>query len=102
MTTIVQYRPFIEKKKELKAQYNRSSALLVDKLESRACLSTILSYTCAYEDAQILARRLCRKGTDFVKDDKTNYLQQLCIPRDMLKKQDELNNHASRFKAVRH
>ena len=70
-----------------KAQYDPRSAILVDGMESRACLSTILSYTCSYEDAQALARRLCKKGAEFVEKDESDLLKTLCVPKDKIKKQ---------------
>ena len=57
-----------------KAQYDSRTALLVDGIESRTCLSTILSYTCAFEDAEILCRRLCKKGSVFVDKDEGKML----------------------------
>ena len=56
------------------------TAILVDGMESRACLSTILSYTCCYEDAKTLARRLCKKGAEFVEKDESDLLETLCVP----------------------
>ena len=68
-----------------KAQRDTRAAILVDGLESRACLSTILAYTCSLEDAKILAKRLCKKGSDFIEKDE-GYLESLCVPRDKIKK----------------
>ena len=65
-----------------KAQYDARTAILVDGMESRVCLSTILSYTCSYEDAQSLARRLCKKGSEFVEKDESEHLKTLCVPKD--------------------
>ena len=70
-----------------KAQYDVRTAILIDGMESRACLSTILSYTCSYEDAKILSRRLCKKGTEFVEKDEGDLLKNLCVPKDKIKKQ---------------
>ena len=69
-----------------KAQYDPRTAILVDGLESRTCLSTILSYTCSYEDAKILAIRLCKKGTAFVQKDEGDLLKNLCVLKENLKK----------------
>ena len=63
-----------------KAQYDTRAAILVDSLESRACLSTILAYTCHQEDAEILIRRLCKKGEIFLERD-SGVLKSLCVPR---------------------
>ena len=63
------------------------TAILVDGMESRSCLSTILSYTCCYEDAQSLARRLCKKGAEFIEKDESSLLKTLCVPKDKLEKQ---------------
>ena len=69
-----------------KAQYDVRTAILVDGMESRACLSSILSYTCSYEEAESLARRLCKKGSQFVEKDEGGLLKSLCVPQDQIKK----------------
>ena len=84
------------------AQYDIRSALLVDGLESRACLSTILSYLCSYEGAQCLVIRLCRKGADFLNHDKVGYLKQLCVPEEKIKgKSDGKQKTNTQQKVVR-
>lgn len=52
-----------------KAQYDRRPARLVDGLESRACLSTILSFAFHLEDSEKLLKRLCKKGSAFLEKD---------------------------------
>ena len=65
-------------------------------MESRACLSTILSYAYCYEDAQILCRRLCKKGQVFVDKDESSMLKSMCVPREKLKvPKDEQENKSN-------
>ena len=63
-----------------KAQHDKRTALLVDGLESRICLSTIMSYTSHYEDAKDTISKLCKKGEIFLQRD-PGYLEKLCVPR---------------------
>lgn len=85
---LVLLQPFSSSKKAV-AQFDIRSALLVDGLESRACLSTILSYMCSYEEAQCLVKRLCRKGADFVDQDNAGYLKQLCVPQEKIQSKSD-------------
>ena len=77
---------FTSAQKYLKAQYDSRAAVLVDSLKSRACLSTILAYSCHQEDAEILLRRLCKKGEIFLERD-SGVLKSLCVPRPPKKEQ---------------
>ena len=64
-------------KQERRAQHDDRAAILVKGLESRACLTTILSYTCDAEDAKKLVRSLCKKGSDFLEKDQ-GMIENLC------------------------
>ena len=63
-----------------KAQHDPRTAVLVDGLESRACLSTILAYAMPLEDAQSLLPKLCKKGKVYLDRD-PGTLTELCVPR---------------------
>ena len=73
---------------ERRCQYDTRPALLVNGLESRACLSTILAFAYSHEDAQVLAKRLCKKGQAFVEKDDAKMLKSLCVPKSEIKKKE--------------
>ena len=72
----------ITSEKQIKhaAQKDDRSAIIVDGLESRACLTTILSYACDADAAKKLVRTLCKKGVDFVSNDK-GMIESLCAAK---------------------
>ena len=69
-------------------------------MESRACLSTILSYAFCYEDAKSLSRRLCKKGAKFVDNDESDLLQTLCVPHVKKEKKPVTNDKPQQQKVV--
>ena len=62
------------------AQHDLRTAILVEGVESRTCLSIILSFTGYYEDVHALLMLLCKKGSLFLNRD-FGILVTVCVPR---------------------
>ena len=77
-----------------RAQDDDRAAVMVKGLESRACLTTILAYTCDAEDAKSLVRRLCKKGSLFLEKDQ-GMIENICAPKKVEKTEAAPPNHTA-------